>query len=153
MGNIEQKTKINIALSKIQEVSYQFNTEFDISSLTPRSLSFGMKYETKTNKEEEKVRITTSVIYLSTDSKETLAEYAIMIEFHVKGLTELITIDSNDKELINRDLILNLLNISIGTLRGAFFLKTKGTAFEHFPIPLIPSNILEDEVKEVEIKE
>lgn len=81
MGNIEQKTKINIALSKIQEVSYQFNTEFDISSLTPRSLSFGMKYETKTNKEEEKVRITTSVIYLSTDSKETLAEYAIMIEF------------------------------------------------------------------------
>lgn len=150
MGNNDNKVDVSIALVNIQETSYQFNTEFDYSSLTGRNLSFGMKYETKTNKEEERVRITTTVIYQSTESKETLATYSIMIEFQVQGLSCLLSIDKNGVEVINRDFIINLLNISIGTLRGAFFLKTKGTVFEKFPIPLIPSTILENEIKETE---
>lgn len=148
MGNNDNKIDVSIALVNIQETSYHFNTDFDYSSLDGKSLSFGMKYETKTDKDEERVRITTTAIYQSTESKETLAEYSIMIEFLVPGLSNLISKDQDGVEIINRDFILNLLNISIGTLRGAFFLKTKNTPLENFPIPLIPSTILEEEVKE-----
>ena len=148
MGNNENEANVSIALAGIQETSYLFNTDFDYSSLDGKSLSFGMKYETKMDKDKERVRITTTAIYQSTESKETLAEYSIMIEFLVLGLSNLISKDMKGEEVINRDFILNLLNISIGTLRGAFFLKTKNTPFEKFPIPLIPSTILEEEVKE-----
>ena len=148
MEKNNNQANIEISLSKIKEVSYSFNTDFDYASISVKNMSFGIKYETKINREEEIVRIISAAIYQSYESKETLAEYSIMIEFKVKGLSELISKDVSGEEKINRDFMLNLLNISIGTLRGAFFLKTIGTAFEKFPIPLIPTSILEDEEKE-----
>lgn len=148
MENNINKANVAITLAKIQEVSYQLNTDYDYTSLTGQNISFGIKYETKVDKEKEIVRIITTAIYQSSESKETLVEYAIMIEFNVKGISELISNNTNGVEVINRDFMLNLLNISIGTLRGAFFLKTKGSALEQFPIPLIPSTILIDEAKD-----
>lgn len=134
-----------IALDNIQEVSFRYNTEFDYSTLSIQNLSFGMKYETKTSRDTEKVGITVTTIY--TTGNESLSEYSILMEFKVRGLAQLITTDSKGEEVINRDFILNLLNISIGTLRGAFFLRTKGTGLEKFPIPLIPTKVLDEEVE------
>lgn len=119
--------------------------EFDYSSISIQNLSFGMKYETKASKNTEKVGITVTAIY--TTGNESLSEYSILMEFKVRGLAQLISTDSKGVEIINRDFILNLLNISIGTLRGAFFLRTKGTGLEKFPIPLIPTTVLDKEVE------
>lgn len=145
----DNKSNINvlIALANIQEVYYRYNAEFDYTSLTGQDLSFGMKYETKASKDEERVGITVTSIYKS--DSEVLSEYSLLMEFKVRGLSQLISTDAKGEEVINRDFILNLLNISIGTLRGAFFLKTKGTVFEKFPIPLIPTAVLDEEVDKI----
>lgn len=136
---------ILIALDNMQEVSFSYNPDFDYSTLSLRNLSFGMKYETKASKDTEKVGITVTAIYNA--GNESLSEYSLLMEFKVRGLAQLISTDSKGEEIINRDFILNLLNISIGTLRGAFFLRTKGTGLEKFPIPLIPTSVLEKEIK------
>ena len=69
-----------------------------------------------------------------------------MIEFHIIGLAELITIGEDGEESIDKSAAISLLNISIGALRGAFFLRMKDTPLSKYPIPLISDQLLDREL-------
>lgn len=145
MGKKKEDSGFLIALTNIQEIAFKFNAEYDYSSFSGDNLSFGIKYNVQTDDETETVKLTITITYLTSDSKESLAEYSLLIEYHLIGLSKLTTIDGHGKESMEKDVIIKILNLSIGTLRGAFFLKMKDTPLSKFPIPLIPSDLLESE--------
>lgn len=146
MGDKKENGSFLIALTSIQEIAFRFNAGYDYSSFSGDNLSFGIKYDVQTEKEAEIVRLTITITYLASDNKELLTEYSLLTEYHLIGLSKLITIDEHGEETMEKDVIINMLNLSIGTLRGAFFLKMKDTPLSKFPIPLIPSDLLEAEL-------
>lgn len=130
----------------MQEVSFKFNAEYDYSTLNMDNLSFGIKYNIIPDKESETVRLTVTIVYETSEDRTLLAEYSLLTEYHIIGLTELITPDENGEEVIDKSAAISLLNISIGSLRGAFFLRMKDTPLSKYPLPLIPDYLLEREL-------
>ena len=146
MAKKEETKQFMLSITGMQEVSFKFNAEYDYSTLNANNLSFGIKYNVNPNKESETVRLTVSIIYETSDRKEFLAEHSLMIEFHIIGLAELITIGEDGEESIDKSAAISLLNISIGALRGAFFLRMKDTPLSKYPIPLISNQLLDREL-------
>lgn len=130
----------------MQEVSFKFNAEYNYSTLNMDNLSFGIKYNIIPDKESETVRLTVTIVYETSEDRTLLAEYSLLTEYHIIGLTELITPDENGEEVIDKSAAISLLNISIGSLRGAFFLRMKDTPLGKYPLPLIPDYLLEREL-------
>lgn len=146
MAKKKEVRQFMLSIAGMQEVSFKFNTEYDYSTLNADNLSFGIKYNVSPNKENEIVRFTVSIVYEASDRKERLAEHSLMMEFHIIGLAELITTGDNGEDVIDKSAAISLLNISIGTLRGAFFMRMKDTPLSKYPLPLISDQLLEREL-------
>lgn len=146
MAKKEETKQFMLSITAMQEVSFRFNAEYDYSTLNADNLSFGIRYNIIPNKESETVRLTVSIVYETSDRKVFLAEYSLMIEFRIIKLAELITTAEDGEEVIDKSAAISLLNISIGSLRGAFFLRMKDTPLSKYPLPLIPDYLLEKEL-------
>ena len=129
-------------INDIQEVSFFYNVDYDCSELDVDDLQVGMKHSIKIDNKKNIVGVHLGIIYLTNKENVKLLEYSMNINFRIPELKNIITEEDNNIVVKDENIILNLLNISVGTLRGALFLKTKGTGLERFPLPVIPSSLL-----------
>ena len=133
----------SLAINSIQEISYTYNVNFDFTKLTKDKLSFGMSHNFKPDYTNDILSLIANVQYRYADNNEILAEYGILVNFKIPQLEELVTTKENSLEFEDKSLVMNLLNVTIGTLRGALFIKLRGTELEKYPLPLIPFTSLE----------
>lgn len=129
-------------INDIQEVSFFYNVDYDCSGLDVNDIQVGMKHSIKIDNEKNIVGVHLGIIYLTSEDNVKLLEYSMNINFRIPELKNIITEEDNSIVVKDENIILNLLNISVGTLRGALFLKTKNTGLERFPLPVIPSSLL-----------
>lgn len=140
-------------LLDIQETSFKYNAIYDYSKLSKETLRLGIGQQFHANIEDEILTVGISINYINTPDKTELASISILLNFKISDLGSLVTPTENGIETENSELILNLLNISIGTLRGVFYARLKGTPLEKYPIPLIPKDELEQSNKKNSKKE
>lgn len=67
--------------------------------------------------------------------RRELLNYAFETVFDIAGLETLVELDG-DEVLLPRDLLVTVLNISIGAMRGAIAVRTAGTFLANYPLPL-----------------
>lgn len=133
----------SLAIDNIQEISYNYNGDFNFLQLSNTSLIYEMNNSIKIDNEKDIIGLRLGICYRYAETNESLAEYKILVNFKIPELNELVSKEKDKLKFEDNSLLMNLLHITIGTLRGALFLKLKGTPLEKFPLPLIPYSSLE----------
>lgn len=136
--------KIAIRLLSIQESKFLYNTNFDYSQLQEQSLKIEFSISTNTNIDKNLFHLEVSVKYLHQTT--VLLEIGALFSFEIKPLSSVL-ITKNDKQSVSENLLMNMLNTAIGTLRGIMFLKIQNTALEKFILPLLPVDYITSLIK------
>lgn len=143
MTTKKNKKNISLCLLDIQETSFKFNAIYDYSKLSKETLRLGIGQHFHADIENETLTIGASINYTNDPDNAELAELSVLLNFKISDLGQFVRSTEDGIQTENDELILNLLNISFGTLRGLFYARLKGTPLEKYPIPLISKNELE----------
>lgn len=147
MGMNNNELYYKLAISSIQEISFYYNINYDYSNFDIKDIQIGITYSLNVDNEKDIVGIVFGIKYSTKEDDMKLLEYSMLVSFKIPELENIISKEGENIHVKDKSIILNLLNISIGTVRGALFLKSKGTIFERFPMPLIPEHFLRQIIK------
>jgi hypothetical protein len=150
MENKKKKTEtplsVSISIEKIQEISFKYNAEYDYSKLSNNKIELGFKNKLKPLFDKNILDVGIGVCYRDSNEKKELAELEIMISFGLSNLNQFVKEENDSLQVNDGDLIVNLLSIGIGTLRGILYSKFKGMPLEKYPLPLISGDVLKQMV-------
>ena len=126
-------------LSNIQETRYMINGDIEKKVITSEKLSCQIGVKISHNLEKNILAIETIVSYNLEDKEESfdLLELGVLFNYNIPNLANCISRINNEIKFNDESLLINLLNINIGTIRGILFTKTKGTCLEKYPLPLL----------------
>lgn len=135
---------VTIKLSSIQESKFLYNTDFDYSQFQEQLLQIEFNMTTSLTLNQNMFHLEVIVKYRHQDS--TLLEVGALFNFEIIQLSSIL-ITKNNKSLVPENILMNMVNIAIGTLRGIMFLKTQNTILEKFVLPLLPADAITGLVK------
>ena len=131
----ENKEEVKIGIKSIKEVCFS-QTQIEDISIDKKYLQFSFGFSLNAQKDTQTMNVTVGVRYLY--KKHIVLECKYLISFHIIGFDQAIKVHDNNKELsANNDLIVTLLNVGFGTLRGIVVVKTAGTLLGDFPMPVV----------------
>jgi hypothetical protein len=133
---------VDIALIKIQETGFMFNTDFDYNGLQKSNiaLKYGQKFHIDLNANTIGIEIT--FIYTDKTTNADLTQLSVNSIYSVSELNLILRIEDGAYKTNDNRIIPELVNLSIGTIRGILYTKLKGTALDDLPLPLIPRNTI-----------
>lgn len=140
---MDQKN-VSIRLSSIQESKFLYNTDFDYSLFQEQFLQIEFNMTTSLTLDQNLFHLEVIVKYRHQDS--VLLEVGALFNFEIIPLSSVL-IKQNNKSLLPENVLMNMMNTAIGTIRGIMFLKTQNTALEKFILPLLPANAIAELVK------
>lgn len=135
---------ISIKLSNIQESKFLYNTDFDYSVFQEQFLQIEFNMTTSFTLDQNLFHLEVIVKYRYQSS--VLLEVGALFNFEIIPLSSIL-ITKNNKSLLPENILMNMMNTAIGTIRGIMFLKTQNTILEKFVLPLLPANVIADLVK------
>lgn len=107
---------------------------------TPEDISVDLRARLEPDGASERLSLQVAVTYsyMRTMIKRPLLEHAVVAEFEIPGLADLLKMTpSREKIAIPPSLMNLMLSVTIGSLRGMIAKRTAGTALEKHPLPLI----------------
>lgn len=126
-------------LMSISEVDFKMSPGKIANDVVPEDLEIGFSNQFQPDVENDKMTILFGVQYRF--AGDVVLESVYRIIFEVKDLAQFV--EFNNKESITIKLIIpHFLNLAIGTMRGILVVKTAGTNFSKYPLPLIDVNAL-----------
>lgn len=140
MEKKEKKQEVTISIIDILETSFKFNASYNYTNFTANNLALEFEHKFSVNLDENKFGVEISISYIDSRDRTHLSELSVLFNFCVMNLKELIEVDEQGIKTKDNSLIINLLNVSTGTIRGILYSKLKGTPLDKFPLPLIPTN-------------
>lgn len=148
MKEKEKKEAISIRLIDIKETAFKFNADYDCSEITDKNLGFGIGQKFHADLNNDTLTIGVSINYRKLPEEIELAELSILLNYKIPELGKMAKSLEDGVQINNKHLMLNLLSVSYGTLRGVLYTRLKGTPLEKFPLPLISANDLANFGKE-----
>lgn len=145
---MENVIQIEFALrySNINVLSY---SQYDISKIDDKkeaSIEFQSNFQVKILKDTSEIVIFSTINLLSIDTKALLAELKIECYFEIKPFDKVIIQKSETEFQIPDDLLIQLISLSVSTIRGILHEKLKGTNLQKEIFPLInPKDLLNKE--------
>ena len=138
--------KANYKLQAIKETGYSFNYDFDYTVLDPSEIKYYVARSFALGKKEDTlvVKVEVTVSYGEADILLTRSSAAVVFELHPIGSIISLNSDTGLLETHNKDIIDNMLQTSIGVLRGILYASTKGTPLEPYPLPLMAPAFFDD---------
>jgi len=151
MEKKKEKAIINFGIESIREVSYKCDDLGDVpdNKLIEKNLITGIGFRFNSNFDKKTLGIVLSVKYLlkKDDAEKELCSYEIESVFKIKELEKAIKIEG-EKVQVEDGLLLNLLSVTIGALRGMLALKTQGTILNKYPLPLVDVSSMIKHIKD-----
>lgn len=145
MENVIQ-LEFGLRFSNINVLSY---SQYDISKIDDNkeaSIEFQSNFQVKILKDTSEIVIFSTINLLSIDTKALLAELKIECYFEVKPFDRVVIQKSENEFQIPDDLLVQLISLSISTIRGILHEKLKGTNLQKEIFPLInPKDLLNKE--------
>lgn len=124
----------------IIETGFLYNFEFDYDGFDHKNLRFYFSHAIVPRPEEKTLAIKLDVTLAYGEDQIQLAYNAIAVTFNLNSINDVVSFNSNGYvETRNPEIIDNLLQTVVGTLRGTLYKNLKGTPLEPYPLPLISS--------------
>lgn len=139
MGN---KKVANIALVKIQETAYRFNTDFDYTNFDRENLtvSYGQKFHV--DMQAQTVGVELTFVFSEKASNTDLVALSVNSVYAISGLSDILKVEDGVYKTNEDHVIPKIIKLSIGTMRGILYMKLKDTVLAGMLLPLIPGDFI-----------
>ncbi len=131
-------------LQSISEVAYNTDMSKICDDVNPDDLQVGFANKILPDIENNVISIVFGVQYLYENEK--VLDCIYKFSFEVIDLSRYVIIDG-DNITINH-LMPHFLNVIIGTMRGILVVRTAGTLFSKYPLPILDANALNDSLSQ-----
>lgn len=135
----ENNINIQMRLTSVNEVSFMMSPGKIVSDVAPESIQLGFSNQIQPDVDNDKIALIFGTRYEL--NGEIVLECIYRFEFEVINLAEFITVHDNNSITITH-IMPHFLSVAIGTMRGILVVKTAGTTFSKFPLPMIDPNQL-----------
>ncbi|WP_289225402.1 hypothetical protein [Bacteroides acidifaciens] len=139
-----QTENIQMRLQSISEVAYNTDMSKICDDVNPDDLQVGFANKILPDIENNVISIVFGVQYLYENEK--VLDCIYKFSFEVIDLSRYVIIDG-DNITINH-LMPHFLNVIIGTMRGILVVRTAGTLFSKYPLPILDANALNDSLSQ-----
>lgn len=135
----ENNTNIQMRLTSVNEVSFMMSPGRIANDVSPESIQIGFSNQIQPDVDNDKIALIFGTRYEL--NGEVVLECIYRFEFEVINLVQFITLHDNNSITITH-VMPHFLSVAIGTMRGILVVKTAGTNFSKFPLPMIDPNQL-----------
>lgn len=123
-------------LSSISEVSFMMSPGKIAKDTPPESIQLGFSCQTQADVTNDAISLVLGTKYEL--GGEVILECVYRFEFEVKSLSQFVAVNADGNITVSH-IMPHLLNVAVGTMRGILVVKTAGTNFSKFPLPMIDS--------------
>lgn len=134
-----KEDRISVELVNILETGFTYQYNSDSNSINIDLLEIGMELDTNFILENSIYNVDLNVSYKYIE--DILLTLKVRFCFRIEPFN--IVVDQNGNEIIPKDLLLNLINITIGTIRGILFIKMQNTPLCKYHLPIFSSLLIE----------
>ncbi len=118
----------------IREVSFMMSSGKMPDDVTSESIQLGFSNQIQLDIENDKIALIFGVRYEL--KGEVILDCTYRFEFEVKSLAKFVTINEDNSATIS-SIMPHLISVTTGTMRGILVMKTAGTNFSKYPLPMI----------------
>ena len=126
-------------LTSVKEVSFMMLPGKLGNDVNPEDVQMGFSSQINPDMENNQFTLLFGVRYET--GGEPILESIYQFVFEVKNLKQFIVFNDDQSITVNH-LMPHFLSIAVGTMRGILVVKTAGTNFSKYPLPMIDINQL-----------
>lgn len=135
----EENVNVQMRLASVGEVSFMMSPGKLGDDVKPEDVQIGFSSQIDPDIENDLFTLVFGVRYVM--AGEVILESVYQFIFDVKDLRQFI-IFNDDKSITVNHLMPHFLSVAVGTMRGILVVKTAGTNFSKYPLPMVDANQL-----------
>lgn len=135
----DNKVNIKMRLTSVNEVSFMMSPGKLGGDIKPEDIQMGFSNQIKPDIDNDSFGLNFGVRYEI--HGEVVLESTYSFVFEVKNLKDFIAFNDDSSITVNH-IMPHLLSVVVGTMRGILVVKTAGTNFAKYPLPMIDINNL-----------
>lgn len=135
----EENINIQMRLVSVGEVSFMMSPGKVGDDVSPDSMKIGFSTQIQPNVQNDIFVLLFGTRYEL--NGEVVLESIYKFVFKVKNLAQFVVFNDNQSITVNH-IMPHFLSVAVGTMRGILVVKTAGTNFSNYPLPMIDVNQL-----------
>ena len=139
---MKEEKVVNIALVKIQETAFRFNTDFDYNGYDREKITVGYGQKFHFDIQAQTVGVELTFIFSDKSSNPDLVTLSVNSIYAISNLSDILMVEDGVYKTNEDHVIPKIIKLSIGTMRGILYMKLKDTILSDRVLPLIPSDFI-----------
>lgn len=139
---MEEEKVVNIALVKIQETAFRFNTDFDCNGYDRENITVGYGQKFHVDMQGQTIGVELTFIFSDKSSNIDLVTLSVNSVYAISNLSGILKVEDGVYKTNEDHVIPKIIKLSIGTMRGILYMKLKDTVLSDMLLPLIPSDFI-----------
>lgn len=139
---MKEEKVVNIALVKIQETAFRFNTDFDYNGYDREKITVGYGQKFHVDIQAQTVGVELTFIFSDKSSNTDLVTLSVNSIYAISNLSGILMVEDGVYKTNEDHVIPKIIKLSIGTMRGILYMKLKDTILSDMLLPLIPSDFI-----------
>lgn len=139
---MKEEKVVNIALVKIQETAFRFNTDFDYNGYDREKITVGYGQKFHVDIQAQTVGVELTFIFSDKSSNTDLVTLSVNSIYAIYNLSDILMVEDGVYKTNEDHVIPKIIKLSIGTMRGILYMKLKDTILSDMLLPLIPSDFI-----------
>lgn len=139
---MKEEKVVNIALVKIQETAFRFNTDFDYNGYDREKITVGYGQKFHVDIQAQTVGVELTFIFSDKSSNIDLVTLSVNSIYAISNLSDILMVKDGVYKTNEDHVIPKIIKLSIGTMRGILYMKLKDTILSDMLLPLIPSEFI-----------
>lgn len=135
----EDNINIQMRLVSVGEVSFMMSPGKVGDDVSPDSMKIGFSTQIQPDVQNDIFVLLFGTRYEL--NGEVVLESIYKFVFEVKNLAQFVVFNNNQSITVNH-IMPHFLSVAVGTMRGILVVKTAGTNFSNYPLPMIDVNQL-----------
>ena len=135
----ENNVNIQMRLASVSEVSFMMSPGKIGDNVNPEAIQIGFSKQIHPDIENNIFNLVFGTRYEL--EGDVVLDSLYKFEFEVKNLSQFIVFNDNQSITVNH-IMPHFLSVAVGTMRGILVVKTAGTNFSKYPLPMIDANQL-----------
>ncbi|WP_294615736.1 hypothetical protein [uncultured Bacteroides sp.] len=139
---MKEEKVVNIAMVKIQETAFRFNTDFDYNGYDREKITVGYGQKFHVDMQAQTVGVELTFIFSDKSSNTDLVALSVNSVYAISNLSGILKVEDGVYKTNEGHVIPKIIKLSIGTMRGILYMKLKDTVLSDMLLPLIPSDFI-----------
>lgn len=139
---MKEEKVANIALVKIQETAFRFNTDFDYNGYDREKITVGYGQKFHVDIQAQTLGVELTFIFSDKTSNIDLVTLSVNSIYAISNLSDILMVEDGVYKTNEDHVIPKIIKLSIGTMRGILYMKLKDTILSDMLLPLIPSEFI-----------